>query len=149
MKFLTEEDYKAVVDGKTLEVIHQSDTQNLDRAEAYAIEEISGYLRAAQATKTGRPPYDVESAFAATGDKRNSQLVMYACDVALYHLIAWLPQRIGFEIREIRYKRAIEWLESVQAGTIILDLPTVQVPDGTEAEGSIRWGSWGQSKYEW
>ena len=56
------------------------------------------------------------AAYAAAGLERNSQLVMLTADVALYHLIAWLPKRMGFEIRETRYKRAIEYLEDVQAG---------------------------------
>ena len=148
--FLEKEDYKAVVDDKTLDVVNQSDGENLARAERYAIEEISGYLRAALSSKTGIRPYDVEKAFAARGKKRNSQLVMYACDVALYHLIAWLPQRLGFEIREIRYKRAVEWLESVQAGKVILDIPLVEEPaDSGDDAGNVRWGSWKQNKYDW
>jgi phage gp36-like protein len=147
--FLTIEDYKAVVDNKTLDVINQSDPINLERAEGYAVEEISGYLRAAESSKTGIRPYDVAAAFAATGDDRNRQLVMYACDVALYHLIAWLPQRIGFEIREIRYKRAIEWLESVQAGKVILDIPLVPDDSPGTAGENIKWGSWGKNTYDY
>ena len=149
--FLTTDDYKAVVDARTLDVINQSDPENLTRAEGYAIDEISSYLRAAQSNKTGISPYDVETIFAATGDARNRQIVMYTVDVALYHLIAWLPQRIGFEIREIRYKRAIEWLESVQAGKVILDVPLVLDPDDSDSEagGSIRTGSWGKNTYDY
>jgi phage gp36-like protein len=147
--FLTIEDYKAVVDNKTLEVINQSDPENLVRAEGYAIDEISGYLRAAQSSKTGIRPYDINATFSATGADRNRQLVMYTCDVALYHLIAWLPQRIGFDIREIRYKRAIEWLEDVQAGKIILDIPLVPEDSDGDAGNAIKWGSWGKNKYDY
>jgi phage gp36-like protein len=147
--FLTIEDYKAVVDNKTLDVINQSDPANLDRAEGYAIDEISGYLRAAESSKTGIRPYDVVAAFAKTGVDRNRQLVMYTCDVALYHLIAWLPQRIGFEIREIRYKRAIEWLESVQSGKVILDIPLIPEDNPEDAGNNIKWGSWGKNTYEY
>jgi phage gp36-like protein len=147
--FLTIEDYKAVVDNKTLEVINQSDPENLVRAEGYAIDEISGYLRAALSSKTGIRPYDVNAAFEQTAADRNRQLVMYACDVALYHLIAWLPQRVGFDIREIRYKRAIEWLEDVQAGKIILDIPLVPEDSDDNADNAIKWGSWGKNKYDY
>jgi phage gp36-like protein len=145
------EDFKAVVDNQTLEVIHQSDAANLERAVKYAVEEISGYLRAAQPSKTGHREYDVEAVFAATGDDRNQQLVMIACDVALYHLIAWLPKRIGFEIREIRYKRAIEWLESVQAGKATPDLPMIDpgADGGDDDPQNIKWGSWGKGKYDY
>ena len=44
---------------------------------------------------------------------------MYTCDIALYHMSASMPQKMGSEIREVRYKRAIKWLEGVQAGGII------------------------------
>jgi len=147
MSFLDIEDYKAVVDGKTLDVINQSDPENLKRAEGYAIEEMKGYLRAAEPSKTGIAPYGVNAAFSQTGADRNSQLVMYACDIALYHLIAWLPQRIGFEIRDIRYKRAIEWLESVQAGEVILDIPLIE--NESDEDIPIRWGSWDKIKNDY
>lgn len=54
--------------------------------------------------------------FSAEGDGRNRLVVMYTCDIALYHMSASQPQKMGAEIREERYKRAIEWLEGVQAG---------------------------------
>ena len=147
--FLTIEDYKAVVDGKTLEVIHQSDPANLQRAERYAIDEIKSYLKAAYPNKTGLKPYDTNATFAATGSDRNSQLVMYCCDISLYHFIAWLPQRIGFEIREKRYKQAIDWLEKVQKGDVVLDLPFVDNPAENQAKGSIRYGGLKKSVYGW
>ena len=56
MAFITIEDFKAVVDNKTLDVINQSDIANLERAVGYAIEEISGYLRGMESSKTGIQP---------------------------------------------------------------------------------------------
>lgn len=139
MKFLTKEDFKAVCDNATLAVIDQADEANLDRAELYSIEEISSYLR-------GR--YDVAKAFSQTDSARNSLLVMTCCDVALYHLVAWLPKRIGFEIRETRYKRAIQWLESVQASKACPDLPILQDDKG-EAVSPIKFGSWQKNNNEY
>jgi phage gp36-like protein len=138
--FLQEDDYKAVVDSQTLSVINQADEENRQRAENYAIEEISSYLR-------GR--YNMTSAFEASGENRNQQLVMIAVDIALYHLIAWLPKRIGFEIREIRYKRAIEWLESVQSGKASPDLPPLTDESGTDIGNPIKYGSLPASKYDY
>ena len=148
--FLTIEDYKAVVDNNTLDVINQSDPANLARAESYAIDEIKSYLRAVKPSKTGIRAYDVETAFAKQDAERNKQLVMYACDIALYHLIAWLPKRIGFEIRELRYKRAIEWLESVQAGNVLLDIPLIDDSETDDNTGSsTRWGSMQKNQYDY
>lgn len=137
MAFLTAADFTAVVDAATLEVINQSDADKLARAEGYALEEISSYLRSR---------YDVAAALAATGNARNSQLVMVACDVALYHLVAWLPKRIGFEIRQLRYERAVAWLESVQAGKASPDLPPL-VDDSGQDVTPVRWGSMPKNDY--
>ena len=147
--FITPEDFKAVVDNKTLDVINQSDPANLDRAVGYAIEEISGYLRGMEPAKTGIRPYDIQAIFSATGDDRNRQLVMYTCDIALYHLISWLPQKMGFEIRQLRYERAIAWLEDVQAGKVILDVPLIPEDNDGADQTPIRWGSWDKNKYDY
>lgn len=140
MNFLTTDDFNAVCDNATLEVIHQANTQNLARAEKYAIEEVSSYLR-------GR--YDIAQAFDLMGEERNPQLVMITCDIALYHLVAWLPKRIGFEIRETRYKRAIVWLESVQNGKATPNLPTLTDTEGNDIGNPIRYGGWDKSKYDY
>lgn len=140
MAFLTESDYTAVVDAATLDVIRQSSAANMARAERYAVEEISSYLRSR---------YDAAAAFAATGDDRNGQLVMIACDVALYHLVSWLPKRIGFEIRQLRYERAVAWLESVQAGKASPDLPPLVNDSGQDVGGAIRWGSAAQNDFSY
>lgn len=138
--FLQEEDYKAVVDAQTLSVINQADEANRQRAEKYAMEEIRSYLR-------GR--YNMDEAFGATGDERNQQLVMITADIALYHLIAWLPKRIGFEIREIRYKRAVEWLASVQNGKADPNLPPLVDDAGSDIGNPIKYGSLPSSTYDY
>ena len=141
MNFLTTDDFKAVCDTQTLNVINQGDTENLDRAERYAIEEASSYLRSR---------YDTSATFAATGDQRNGYLVMILADIALYHLVSWLPKRIGFEIRETRYKQAIDWLKDVQKGNATPDLPTPTDPDtGEETQQPVRFGGWAKSEYQY
>lgn len=141
MNFLTIEDFKTVCDPQTLTVINQDDTANLDRAERYAIEEVSSYLRTR---------YDVAMAFSRTGDQRNGFLVMIVADVALYHLVSWLPKRIGFEIRETRYNQAIAWLKDVQSGKATPDLPTPTDPTtGQETSQPVRYGGWGKSEYQY
>lgn len=141
MNFLTTDDFKAVCDTQTLTVINQNDTGNLDRAERYAIEEVSSYLRTR---------YDVATAFAKTGTQRNGYLVMIVADVALYHLVSWLPKRIGFDIRETRYNQAIAWLKDVQSGKATPDLPTPTDPTtGQETSQPVRYGGWGKSEYQY
>lgn len=140
MEFLVKEDFKAVCDAPTLDVIGQSDEENIGRAEQYAMEEIASYLRSR---------YDIRSAFSKRGDERNRHLVMITCDVALYHLVAWLPKRIGFEIRETRYKNAIAWLKDVQAGKATPDIAVITDEAGNDIGTPIAYGGWDKSKYDY
>lgn len=138
--FVNEEDY-VTVGADALKVLQQSSPEKRALAERAAQEEISGYLR-------GR--YDMERTFELTAEQRNSQLVMYYCDIALYHLVSWLPSRMGYEIREVRYKRAIEWLESVQRGGVMPDLPTPRGKNGEEdIYNPIRYGAGQKNRYDW
>lgn len=139
--FLNQDDFSAVCDAATLDVIQQSSEEIRQRAEAYAIEEISAYLR-------GR--YDMEAAYAAAGTERNSQLVMMTVDVALYHLIAWLPKKMGFEIREIRYRRVIEMLVDVH-NKLSMNLPlyTDPVTGDPDTANPVKYGSLKKQKNDW
>ena len=138
--FLTEDDY-IVASRTALGVLQQSSEDKRNTAERMAVEEVSGYLRSR---------YDVKKIFAATGGERNDVVVMRTCDVALYHLSSWLPNRMGHEIRKERYELALKWLEGVQAGKITPDLPTVTGEDGEEdVNNPMKWGSEKKNTYIW
>lgn len=138
--FITEEDYKVVIGDTALKVISQVSAENRANAEAEAQEEISGYLR---------PKYDCKAVFAAGGSERNRLVVMYTCDIALYHMSAAMPQKMGSEVREERYKRAIEWLEGVQAGKIIPDLPLAVDEEGNSMGNAFLYASGKQLRHNW
>ena len=138
--FITEDDYKVVVGDTALKVISQTDDANRNNAEAEAQEEISGYLR---------PRYDCNAIFAAKGAHRNRQIVMYVCDIALYHMVSAMPQKMGSEIRKERYERAIQWLEGVQAGKIVPDLPLAIDEQGMPTGESILYSSQPQLRHNW
>lgn len=120
--FITDEDYRVVIGEAALNVLTQASQETRSGAEAEAQEEISSYLR---------PTYDVDAIFSAEGDGRNRLIVMYTADIALYHMAASQPQRMGSEVRKERYERAVKWLEGVQAGKIVPDLPRPTEEDGT------------------
>ena len=80
--FITQEDYRVVIGENALKVVSQASQEIRDNAELEACEEIAGYLR---------PKYDTRAIFAAQGDGRNSLVVMYAADIALYHMTAAMP----------------------------------------------------------
>lgn len=138
--FITEEDYKVVIGDSALKVVSQTSQKNRTNAEQEAREEISGYLR---------PKYDCEAVFAAEGDTRNKLIIMYTCDIALYHMSASQPQKMGAEIREERYKRAIKWLEGVQAGKILPDLPLAVDEDGEPTGDMFAYSSQPKLRNNW
>lgn len=63
--------------------------------------------------------------------------------------IAAMPQKMGSEIRKERYERAIKWLEGVQAGKIIPDLPLATDEDGTPTGDLLIFGSQKQLRHNW
>ena len=140
MAFLVKDDFKAVCDSAALEVIDQADDDNRERAIGYAMEEVASYLRSR---------YDMDKAYSRVGAERNSQLVMILCDVALYHMVAWLPKRIGFEIRETRYNNAISWLKDVQPGKATPALDPLTNEQGEDIGNPVRFGGWDKSEYQW
>ena len=129
MNFITKEDFKVVSSEASLKAITGASQDNIDNAIAEAQEEVAGYLR---------PKYDTEKIFAMEGNLRNRQIVMYTADIALYNMTASLPNRMGYETRQERYERAIKWLEGVQAGKIVPDLPILTDEIGNEqSQGGV------------
>ena len=146
MAFVTNQDYKVVIGEQALKVVSQVSQENRDNAEAEAVEEIRGYLR---------PKYDVEAIFcvgdgsAAAMESRNRLIVMYTCDIALYHMTASAPQKMGMEIRKERYERAIKWLEGVQAGKIVPDLPLATDEEGNPVGFPMVYGCQKKLRHNW
>lgn len=137
--FVSEQDY-VVIGSEALKVIQQSDETKRHLAEQAAREEIASYLR-------GR--YDTRRIFAARGAERNTQLVVYYCDIALYHLVSWLPARMGHEVRKERYERAIAYLEQVQQGRVTPDLPRPDLSDAEQEDSPIRFSPGVRNTYDW
>lgn len=141
MTFLTDDDYKIVAGESSLRVLQQNDIENRERAEMAAVDEIKGYIASR---------FDAEAVFSKTGAGRSPVIVMRTVDIALYHLVSAMPNRMGYEIREIRYKMAIDWLEKVQKGSIAADLPTMTGPDGEEDYyNPIQYNPGQKNKYDW
>lgn len=138
--FIRTEDYGVVIGESALRAVTQANEASRHQAELTAYEEIAGYLR---------PTYDISQAFDGSTE-RNAYLVTIACDIALYHLSASLPQKMGAEIRKERYDRAIAWLTDVQRGRIIPDLPRTTSDDGSAVgNGGLKWSSQRKQDNTW
>lgn len=87
------------------------DPEVVEVCEDRAVAEMVGYLN-----KT----YNVEAIFSARGADRHALILMYAVDIALYHLFSLHnPYKIS-DIRKDRYDRAKEWLKMVANGDITI-----------------------------
>lgn len=139
--FINPEDYRVVIGEAAFRTISQADPSLVENAEVEAIEEMSGYLR---------PVYDTDAVFSASGSDRNRLVVMYTADIALYHMSAALPQKMGSEVRKERYDRAIRWLEGVQSGRIVPDLPLSEdSSDGGSGSIGTSWHSSPKLNHDW
>lgn len=138
--FVKDEDYKVVIGQQALAVLSQTSEDIRNNAELQAQEEISGYLR---------PVYDSDKVFAARGNERNRQIVMYCCDIALYNMASSVSGRMGMDIRKERYERAIQWLEGVAKGQIVPDLPHATDESGAPIGGVICFGSEKKLRNNW
>lgn len=78
-----------------------------------AIAEASGYLA----------KYDKEHIFSREGKDRNELLLTFVKDIAVYHLINLVNPGVQYDRKEKRYDRAVDWLEAVQRGRVVPDLP--------------------------
>ena len=138
--FINPEDYKVVIGESAFRTISQADPSIVENAGVEAVEEMSGYLR---------PVYDTGAIFSASGSDRNRLVVMYTADIALYHMSAALPQKMGSEVRKERYDRAIRWLEGVQSGRIVPDLPLAEDTDGGSGSIGTSWHSSPKLNHDW
>lgn len=129
MPFLTIEEIKTHLYGEVVEEITRTDDSIVQDAVNAAIEEALGYLTA----------YDTEAVFNATGTDRNSVLLLYTKDIAVWHFINLSNTAVEMELRLKRYEKAVKWLEGVQSGKINPKLPLPPPPEGDN--NFIKWGS--------
>lgn len=115
--FIIPEDYDATIHKEILDSLLRTDSASYDPqivevCENRAIAEMRGYMN-----KT----YDCNAIFSATGSDRNDLVLMFAIDIAVYHIFCiHNPYKIS-NIRQNRYDRAIKWLEQVMNGDITID----------------------------
>jgi phage gp36-like protein len=136
MAYLSETDYSKQIKSDSLIQIIGEDTSIRLAAELAAEAEIVSYL-------THR--YNISSELSKSGNNRNQQLVMFAVDIALYHLHSRINPRNIPQLRIDRYDSAIEWLKMAAKGTITAGIEAKTPEQG----GSIRWGSNTKKEHNW
>lgn len=95
-----------------------------------AQEEAAGYLTA----------YDLPAVWAKQGTERNSILLLFLKDMAVWHYIQLANPSVDMQLRLDRYEKAIKWLEKVQKGQVNPQLPYPEVTPPNEPNNYMKWG---------
>lgn len=128
MAFLNINDYSVQIRQWVTGIITDENEDIRIKSELMAQGEMESYLRTRYDTAKIFDPdlYDDDQSL----DGRNHTVVMYLVDMAVYHLHANISPENVPEIREIRYKAAIRWLEKTARGEISPNLPEKTDEDG-------------------
>lgn len=121
-EFITIDDYDATVHREILDALVREDETVIEICEDRAIDEMRCYMSQV---------YDCNKIFAARGEERSQIVLMFALDIAVYHIFCIHNPHNMFQIRIDRYERAVEWLKGIQKGQIRVDgLPPAPVAEG-------------------
>ena len=102
--FLDKADYSTSINIAVIDSLTGGDDSIINTLSEEAVEEMKSYLNSR---------YEVQPIFDAGGDERNKTLMMYAKDIALYHLYSINTLSSMPETRMNRYKKALSWLQDV------------------------------------
>lgn len=130
MAFLTDDDYKMHIKDEVLATIMGAQAVVRTKAERSAQSQLTSVLNLR---------YDVPNIFNQTGDSRNAEIVMYMCDLSVYHMHSRLtPGQVPDNVKE-RYQDALNWIKMVSGGKLEPDLPK---PAGTDegVKNDTKWG---------
>ena len=116
--------HKEILDSLLRQGTADYDPQIVEICEDRAIAEMRSYLN---------KKYDCNRIFEARGTDRHALVLMFALDIAIYHIYCQHnPYKIS-KSREDRYNRAVEWLKGVMQGDVTIDgaplLPTDDLED--------------------
>ena len=119
--FIQLTDYDATIHREILDQLLRTDSPNYDPqiveiCEDRAISEMRSYLN---------KQYDCDAIFSETGTKRHALILMFAIDIAVYHIFCQHNPYKMSQIRKDRYDRALEWLKGVMRGDITIDGATM------------------------
>jgi phage gp36-like protein len=133
MPYLTPSEINSHLYGEIVQEIERSQDQKplLQQAINAGIAEVKGYLT----------QFDVAAIFAATGDDRNPIILLYTKDIAVWHYIQLANPNVELDLRKVRYETATKYLDKVQSGKVVPDLPHRESDQNGTGNTIIKWGS--------
>lgn len=69
---------------------------------------------------------------------KNPLLRQLLVTVSLFYMSRWIPSRIGGQARTDDYERATAYLQAVQSGKVVMDLPRYKETQGDTSKGTGR-----------
>nr|DAI46028.1 MAG TPA: head to tail adaptor [Caudoviricetes sp.] len=116
--------HKEILDSLLRQGTADYDPQIVEICEDRAIAEMRSYLN---------KKYDCDSIFSARDNDRHTLVLMFAIDIAIFHIFCQHNPYKMSKIRQDRYDRAVEWLKGVMRGDVTIDgaplLPTDDLED--------------------
>lgn len=139
MAYLTPAELESVIYQYQLTQITEGDLGIQNDAINAAIQEVSSYLNPnmQHQYQDGRPLYDVEAIFAATGDDRNALVLMHTKIVSVYYIMSLANVDIIHEDFMKRYDRTISYLKDVRDGKMNIHALPVRDPETDEIAGKL------------
>jgi hypothetical protein len=137
--FLTKIELRSTIYSYQLTQITQDDDSIIDMGIEAAITEVKSYLQSNDKKhwQDGRPRYDADAIFAATGSSRNALLLELTKTVAQWWIIRLCNADILHEQAKDRYDRAIAYLKKLASGeNSIASLPLLPAATHTDADGN-------------
>ena len=147
--FLSIEEMKAVLYEYQMNEITESDTDILEDGILAGISEVKLYFTASNQRQwnDGRPRYDIDKIFGATGSDRNAFVLRMCKTVAAWNICELSNVDIIYDHVKERYLNVIKTLEKIagigeykDSPTLTPDLPTITEDNNTTAQ-LFRYGS--------
>jgi hypothetical protein len=143
--FLTTEEMKDVLYGYQANEIAEGDEQIIDNGILAGVSEVKAYLTASNQKQwnDGRPKYDVNKIFGATGSDRDPFVLRMCKTVAAWNICELSNVDILYDHVKERYENVIKTLEKIagmgdyrNSPTLTPDLPTIEPDPDDESSNS-------------
>lgn len=153
MAFITVEEMRSVMYHYQMDEITESDNSIVLMAIDSAVSEMKSYLKPSNQKQwnDGRPNFDIEKIFEATGTNRDALILELCKDIACYRVCRLSNVDMIYDHVKERYQAAVDWLTKVANGVVNPNLPIID-DDGTGEDESaklpFRFGSRPKFKHE-
>ena len=148
--FLTAEEMKDVLYAYQADEIAEGDTEIIENGIEAGVSEVKSYFTASNQRQwsDGRPKYDINKIFRATGSNRDAFVLRMCKTVAAWNICELSNVDIIYDQVKERYNNVIKTLEKIagigdykNSPTLTPDLPTIEPDTEGSEQQPFRYGS--------